>query len=118
MKFISMKLKETEQDCDTWHMSTIKGNSKESLFKITEDTATKLNNNNIRAVVQIFMTNAIHTIDTTKTKEYATTHQRKRQHSTKKLNHQSTENDFQNKGANIQRDGTLPWIWVRNCYKI
>ena len=66
MKFISMKLKETEQDCDTWHMSTIKGNSKESLFKITEDTATKLNNNNIRAVVQIFMTNAIHTIDTTR----------------------------------------------------
>ena len=38
MKFISMKLKENEQDSNTWHMSAIKGNSKEGLFKITENT--------------------------------------------------------------------------------
>lgn len=24
---------------------------------------------------------------------------------------------FQNKGANIQKDGTLVWAWIRNCYK-
>ena len=47
-------------------MSAIKGNSKESLFKITEDTATKLDNNNIRTVGQLFMTNENHTIDTTR----------------------------------------------------
>ena len=45
-------------------MSAIKGNSKESLFKITEDTATKLDNNNIRTVGQPFMTNENHTINT------------------------------------------------------
>ena len=58
VKFINIKLKENEQDSSTWHMSAIKGNSKESLFKITENTATKLDNNNIRTVGQLFMTNA------------------------------------------------------------
>ena len=24
---------------------------------------------------------------------------------------------FQNKGTNIQKDGTLAWLWIRNCYK-
>ena len=24
---------------------------------------------------------------------------------------------FQNKGSNIQKDGTLAWLWRRNCYK-
>ena len=45
-----MKLKENEQDSDTWHMSAIKGKSNKSLFKMTENTATKLDNNNIRTV--------------------------------------------------------------------
>ena len=67
-------------------MSAIKGNSKESLFKITEDTATKLDNNNIRTVGQLFMTNANHTIDTARPKNML-------QLTNEKLNHQHTEND-------------------------
>ena len=63
-----VKLEENEQDSDTWHMSAIKGNSKESLFKITEHTATKLDKNDIRTVSQLFMTNANHTVDTTRPK--------------------------------------------------
>ena len=39
-----------------------------SLFKITEDTATNLNNNNLKTVGQLFITNPNHTIDTTRPK--------------------------------------------------
>ena len=49
-------------------MSAIKGNNKESIFKIIEQTATKLDDNNIRTLGQLFMTNANHTIEYTRPK--------------------------------------------------
>ena len=119
MKFISTKLKENEQDNNTWHMSAIKGNSNESIFKITEDTATKLDNNNIRTVGQLFMTNENHTIDTTRPRNMLQLTNERDNIPLKNLitNIQRMTRKFQNKGTNVQKDGTLAWLWIRNCHK-
>ena len=100
-------------------MSAIKGNSKESLFKITEDTATKLDNNNIRTVGQLFMTNENHTIDTARPRNMLQVTNERDNIPLNNLitNIQRMTRQFQNKGTNIQKDGTLAWLLIRNCHK-
>ena len=51
-----------------WHMGAINGRSKESIFKITEEMARKLENYNIKRTGQLCMTNLNLSIDTNRPK--------------------------------------------------
>ena len=67
MKTISKKLRITEKDNNLWHLGPIKGNINESIFKV--QTSRKLENNNIKTVGQLFLTQSNLTIDTSRPKD-------------------------------------------------
>ena len=58
MKTISKKLRIAEKDNNLWHHGAIKGNINESIFKVTDETNRKLENNNMNKVGQLFLTHS------------------------------------------------------------
>ena len=119
MKTIGKKLSIAEKDDNLWHLGAIKGNINESIFKITEETSRKLENNNIKNVGQLFSTHANLTIDSSRPKDIMQlTGERVNQPLANLIrNLQRMTMQFSNQGANIQKDGSLGWLWIRSKHK-
>ena len=119
MKTISKKLKIAEKDNNLWHLGAIKGNINESIFKITDETSSKLENNNIKTVGQLFLTHPNLTIDTSRPKDIMQLIGERVNQPLANLirNLQRMTMQYSNQGANIQKDGTLGWLWIRSSHK-
>ena len=119
MNLISEKLRIAEKDNNLWHLGAIPGNINESIFKVTEETSRKLENNNIKTMGQLFLTHSNLTIDTSRPKDIMQLIRERTNQSLANLirNLQRMTMQFDNKCANIQKIGMLGWLWIHSKHK-
>ena len=79
----------------------------------------KTGNNNIKTAEQLSLTNSNLTIDSSRPKDIMKLIEERTNQSLANLvrNLQRMTMQFHNKGANIQKDGSLGWLWICSKHK-